>query len=158
MRPGRALAVLIVALALVSHPAFAQTPRAERPTYQVGDKWILDDGAYELIRIEKDMYVFSAAPGREIHLTRDLGITKIARGGTDDWEFHPALPLPWPLEVGKLTTAAAEIRHNRFVLQHHTIVTTSVEAHEDIDVGGNQHPVMKGELEGMLPLMKVGRP
>jgi hypothetical protein len=26
-------------------------------------------------------------------------------------------------------------------------------------VGGNQHPVMKGELEGVLPLVKVkGRP
>ena len=23
-------------------------------------------------------------------------------------------------------------------------------------VGGNQHPVMKGELEGVLPLAKVG--
>jgi hypothetical protein len=23
-------------------------------------------------------------------------------------------------------------------------------------VGGNQHPVMKGELEGVLPLVKVG--
>jgi len=23
-------------------------------------------------------------------------------------------------------------------------------------VGGNQHPVMKGEMEGLLPLVKVG--
>jgi hypothetical protein len=23
-------------------------------------------------------------------------------------------------------------------------------------VGGNQHPVMKGELEGVLPLVKIG--
>jgi hypothetical protein len=25
-------------------------------------------------------------------------------------------------------------------------------------VGGNQHPVMKGELEGVLPLVKVQKP
>jgi hypothetical protein len=24
-------------------------------------------------------------------------------------------------------------------------------------VGGNQHPVMKGEVEGILPLVKLGR-
>ena len=31
--------------------AWAQAPKAERPTYAVGDKWIRSDGAYDLIRI-----------------------------------------------------------------------------------------------------------
>ena len=39
-------------------------PRAERPTYALGEKWLLDLGAYELIRIEDDRYIFSAGRGR----------------------------------------------------------------------------------------------
>jgi len=34
----------------------ASGPRAERPTYQLGDRWVRDDGLYELIRIEDDRY------------------------------------------------------------------------------------------------------
>jgi uncharacterized caspase-like protein len=29
-------------------------------------------------------------------------------------------------------------------------------AQKSRSIGGNQHPVMKGELEGLLPLIKVG--
>ena len=46
-------------------------PRAERPTYTIGEKWIRSDGAYELIRIDNDRYIFSAGPDREIHLTKE---------------------------------------------------------------------------------------
>ncbi len=54
-----------LALALVLSPALAQAqtkPRAERPTYTLGEKWVRNDGLYELIRIEKDVYVFSTRP------------------------------------------------------------------------------------------------
>ena len=54
--------------------AWAQAPKAERPTYAVGDKWIRSDGAYDLIRVENGRYVFAADGGREVHLTRDLGV------------------------------------------------------------------------------------
>ena len=53
--------VLLMALALTAcaTPREQATPgipprRAERPTYQLGEKWILNDGVYELIRIEND--------------------------------------------------------------------------------------------------------
>jgi hypothetical protein len=53
------------------------SPRAERPTYALGEKWIRDDGVYELIRIEGDRYIFSAGPGQEVHLTKDLAIGRV---------------------------------------------------------------------------------
>src|SRR4026207_283262 len=80
--PGALLALLtILPLTLLGSPASAQAPRAERPTYSVGDKWIRSDGASDLTRIENGRYVFAAGGGREGHLTRDLGIARIVRGG-----------------------------------------------------------------------------
>jgi len=81
-------------------PAWAQTPRAERPVYNIGDKWILDNGAYDLIRIENDLYVFADERAQEIRLSRDLTPAKVERApGTH--EFAPPPKLTWPLEVGK---------------------------------------------------------
>ena len=79
----------------------ADKPRAERPVYQVGDKWIRTDGIYVLVRIEKDIYVFSAGGGKEFHLSKDLGITKIILDGRPELDLEPATRLSWPLEVGK---------------------------------------------------------
>jgi hypothetical protein len=78
----------------------APPPRAERPTYAVGEKWIRTDGEYELIRIEGDRYVFSAGAGRGIELTKDLAIAKVRRG-EDELAFDPPPKLTWPLEIGK---------------------------------------------------------
>ena len=84
-------------------PAGAQAqpkPRAERPTYALGDKWIRSDGVFELIRVEKDRYVFSARPRWEIHLTKNLGIARVQRND-EVIEFAHPLDLKWPLEVGQ---------------------------------------------------------
>jgi uncharacterized caspase-like protein len=86
---------------LVSVAAAADKPRAERPVYQVGDKWIRTDGIYVLVRIEKDIYIFSAGGGKEFHLSKDLGITKIILDGRPELDLEPATRLSWPLEVGK---------------------------------------------------------
>jgi len=72
----------LLALALGSIPASAQKERAERPTYAVGDKWLRTDGAFDLIRIEGDVYVFAADRGREVHLSRDLALTKVVSRGS----------------------------------------------------------------------------
>jgi hypothetical protein len=82
-RSKRSVAGALAGLAalLCGIPAAAQAPRADRPTYAIGDKWIRSDGAYDLLRIEHGRYVFAADGGREIHLTRDLGVAKIIRGG-----------------------------------------------------------------------------
>ena len=78
----------------------SQGPKAERPTYTLGEKWIRSDGEYELIRIEKDHYIFSAGAGREVELTKDLAIAKVGRG-KDVMSFDPPPKLAWPLAVGK---------------------------------------------------------
>jgi uncharacterized caspase-like protein len=90
----------LIAVVLSSGSAPAQPPRAERPTYTLGEKWIRSDGLFELIRVEKDGYVFSAKPKWEIHLTKDLGIVRIQRGDGVFQFAHP-IELKWPLEVGQ---------------------------------------------------------
>ena len=97
--------VLLVGLAVcaclgATADAGEASPRAERPTYSVGEKWIRTDGEYELIRIEGDRYVFSAGAGREIELTKDLAIAKVRRG-EERMSFDPPPKLTWPLEIGK---------------------------------------------------------
>jgi hypothetical protein len=102
MRPARLATVVALLAALAPWgAAHAQKPqRAERPTLQVGDKWIRSDGLYDLVRIEDDQYVFSSGPGRDLRLTRDLTVA-FARRGDKVIEFHPGPKLGWPLEVGK---------------------------------------------------------
>ncbi|MBI1959705.1 MAG: hypothetical protein HYS36_10840 [Candidatus Rokubacteria bacterium] len=103
----------LLALALGSIPASAQKERAERPTYAVGDKWLRTDGAFDLIRIEGDVYVFAADRGREVHLSRDLALTKVVSRGSVDFEIDPAPKISWPLEVGKEGYASALLRTGR---------------------------------------------
>src|ERR1700675_2792446 len=96
------LASLVLFLLLLC-PADAQAqpkPRAERPTYALGEKWIRSDGVFELIRVEKDRYVFSARPRWEVHLTKSLGIARVQRND-EVIEFAHPLELKWPLEVGQ---------------------------------------------------------
>jgi hypothetical protein len=79
----------------------AAIPRAERPTYKLGEKWIRSDGTYELIRIEDGRYVFAVAERDwEIELTQDLVVVKM-RKGTDVMTFNSLPKLVWPLEIGR---------------------------------------------------------
>ncbi len=115
--------------------ASAQAPKAERPTYAVGDKWIRSDGAYDLIRIENGRYVFAADGGREVHLSRDLGVAKIVRGGQVLLELEPPPGLTWPLEVGQsgvswLTLKSLDPQFGQSVVR----LTWKVDAYQDVRV------------------------
>ena len=84
MQANRAALAALLGLALFGcagapEPA-APPPRAERPIYELGEKWIRNDGIYELTRIDDGRYVFSGGAGREIHLTRDLVVGEITGG------------------------------------------------------------------------------
>jgi len=132
----RLVVLLLVAFAVLiaPSPAVAQKPRAERPTYQLGDKWILNDGAYELIRVEKDRYVFAASPDRQIHLTKNLGLAKLQRGA-EVMEFTAPPEPTWPLEVGRggwVTTALRNAQSQPWASRTRQ-VTWGVEAYEDIN-------------------------
>ncbi len=115
--------------------ASAQAPKAERPTYAVGDKWVRSDGAYDLIRIENGRYVFAADGGREVHLTRDLAVAKIVRGGQVLLELEPPPGLTWPLEVGQsgvswLTLKTLDPQFGQSVVR----LTWKVDAYQDVRV------------------------
>jgi hypothetical protein len=107
-------------------------PRAERPTYTLGEKWIRNDGVYELVRIEKDRYIFSAGPGQEVHLTKDLLIARIQRGEAF-MEFDPVPTLTWPLELGKWGTTS-NILWRSSPGQQRATFAWSVDAYEDVQV------------------------
>jgi hypothetical protein len=88
----------------------AQTPAAERPTYATGQQWILTDGVYDLVRIENDSYVFAASPTREIHLNRDLVVTRVVKDGVVEWDLYPVRPVAWPLREGAWGTFRSTLR------------------------------------------------
>jgi len=115
--------------------ASAQAPKAERPTYAVGDKWIRSDGAYDLIRVENGRYVFAADGGREVHLTRDLGVAKIVRAGQVLLELEPPPGLTWPLDVGQsgvswLTLKSLDPQFGKSLVR----LTWKVDAYQDVRV------------------------
>jgi hypothetical protein len=98
---GFALAVAALVASHATPLRAADAPRAERPVYHLGDKWPRTDGAWELTRIEKDGYVFSAGGDKEFHLTKDLGVAKIVLDGRTELDIDSPPKLAWPLEVGK---------------------------------------------------------
>ena len=91
-------------------PAVAVSPtgklRAERPVYRVGDQWVRTDGVYELVRIDRDVYVFAAGAGKEFHLTKDLGVTRIVLDGRTELDIESSPKFGWPLEVANGVSAA----------------------------------------------------
>jgi len=143
MRGIRRTLILLPVIALVAcaGPSGVTTstepkPRAERPTYTVGDKWIRSDGSYELIRIEKDLYIFAAGASREVQLTKDLGVARVVRGDRY-WEFDPPLNLSWPLEVEKWGTTSGVWRGTWNAPGVRASFTWSVDAYEDVVVAGS---------------------
>ena len=95
------LGVTLAGCAAAREPSTAAPPpRAERPVYAVGDRWIRSDGVYDLIRIEDDRYVFSAGPDREVQLTRELGLAKVVRV-TSAWSSRRRLNRPGRSRSGR---------------------------------------------------------
>lgn len=115
-----------------SAPVLAQTPRAERPTYNIGDKWVLQVGVYDLIRIENDLYIFAAEGGREIHLSKDLSLAKVRRPDGAAIEFEPPPRVTWPLEVGKSGYSIG--RWSTPQGRGSITISWKVEAYEDVTV------------------------
>ena len=108
-------------------------PRAERPVFAVGEKWIRHDGPYELVRIEKDLYIFASGPRREIHLTKDLAVAKVQKGERIA-QFDPPPTLSWPLEVGKWGTSSALWRFPENPRGVKVTLSWEVQAYEDVQV------------------------
>jgi hypothetical protein len=137
MRQGPAALALLSALAWMAdaEPALAQKPSAERPSYEVGMRWLLNDGAYDLIRATKDVYFFAAGPNRQIELTRDLGLYRVLKDGRVDWQIDPPPPIKWPLEIGKFGTLFNAVLHSREYPSGLPVrLTWQVTAYENVQV------------------------
>ena len=147
----RGLVSVAVALLLPSLAAVAQPSRAERPTYAVGDAWVLTDGAYRLHRLTRDAYVFTAAGDREIWLTRDLAIAYVKRGA-ETLEIQTPPRLPWPLEPGKRGVGRSIVRVAGADIE--VYANARVEAVERVTVAGGTfdavriHVVFDPEIPG----------
>jgi hypothetical protein len=139
--------MLLSAFALLSSSTLveAQKPRAERPTYTLGERWIRSDGVYELIRIEDGRYIFAAGVDRQIHLTQDLMVAKVQKG---QWvmEFMPPPKLPWPLEVGKWGTSSGSWRIPAQPEGGEVSFTWSVQAYEDVQVAAGRFKAFRISL------------
>ncbi len=103
-RASLSVATVLVTLALLvcAVRSTAQTPIAERPTYQIGDRWLRSDGTYVLTRLDKGTYVFVAGAGNELRLTQNLELYNVVRARRIEFAIEPGLRLRWPLEVGRV--------------------------------------------------------
>jgi Caspase domain len=145
-RSPTALALAVSLWLCAAEIALAQKPSAERPTYDVGMRWLLNDGAYDLIRISKDVYVFSAGPSRQIELTRDLGVYRIVKGGQVDWQIDPAPPIKWPLEIGKFGSLFNAVMHSKEYPSGLPVrFTWSVKAFESVQVPAGTYQAFRIE-------------
>jgi hypothetical protein len=137
MRRGPTALAFAISLVwcVAADTGFAQKQSAERPSYEVGMRWLLNDGAYDLIRATSDVYFFAAGPTRKIQLTRDLGLYQVLKDGTVDWQLDPPPSIKWPLEVGKFGTLFNAIMHSReFPSGLPVRFTWEVKAYESVQV------------------------
>ncbi len=143
----RAVAGVAAALLLCAPTwAFAQKPRAELPTYELGEQWFRSDGVFELTRIEADRYVFTAPNNRELHLAKDLVWLRVYVSGY--WvEIEQQAVLKWPLEVGKWGVSNVKWRWHGFPTGSPARVQWEVKAYEDVRVGGKTYKAFRVDWE-----------
>ncbi|MBI2529009.1 MAG: caspase family protein [Candidatus Rokubacteria bacterium] len=140
------LALLTVGLLASPSSAPAQKPRAERPTYALGEKWVRSDGLFELVRIDRDLYIFAQGPTRQVHLTRDLGIAHL-ENGPYYLTIDPPFNLRWPLEVGKFGISDVRWRWDANPSGLPAKLTWSVEAVEEVQVRAGRFQAFRIQLQ-----------
>src|SRR2546422_10389121 len=143
----RAVAGVAAALLLCAPTwAFAQKPRAELPTYELGEQWFRSDGVFELTRIEADRYVFTAPRSREVHLAKDLAWIRTFVNGY--WaELEQPVPLKWPLEVGKWGSQSVKWKWHGYPVGSPARLQWEVNAYEDVSVGGKTYKAFRVDWE-----------
>ena len=140
-RPA-AFAVAVLALVALPLGAGAKKPRAERPTYSVGDPWALTDATYRLARVDRQGFVFTAE-NREIWLTRDLTLRYVRRG-RESIEVDPTLGPGWPLEVGRRGAGIVLVRlQGEDSGEVEVYATWRVMGWEDVEVAGRKLPAFR---------------
>jgi len=144
----RAIPVLLF-LALVVGIVQAQ-PRVEPPTYRVGDRWVRSDGAWDLVRVEDDRYVFASGPGKEMHFTKSLALARWIRGPRG-FSLDPPLELQWPLKVGQVAVGEPRWITSNCPASCTRRVTLSVDKYEEVSVPAGTFKTFKISLESAPP-------
>lgn len=141
-RRGTLLTALVLALVTLPLVAGAQQPRAERPTYAVGDTWALADATYRLARIQRGAYVFTADDA-EIWFSRDLTLQFVRRGG-ESIELDVPQGLRWPLEVGRRGAGIGLVRFRGSESGKVEVYTAwRVVDYEEVAVAGGRVPAFR---------------
>jgi uncharacterized caspase-like protein len=140
---------VLLLLVLAAGAAEAQ-PRVERPTYQVGDRWVRSDGAWDLVRIEDDRYVFSSGPGQEMHFTKSLALARWMRGARG-FALDPPLELQWPLKVGQVAVAEPRWITSNCLAGCTRRITLSVDKYEEVSVPAGTFKAFRISLESAPP-------
>ena len=136
------------ARATPSQPGAPSQNSAERPTYSVGDRWIRSDGLHEVLRVDRDRYVFSAGPDAEYEMSRDLVPLKLHGM---EWRFSTPAVLDWPLRVGKSGTLTGEIVYrtrDTYPMQ----LSWRIESREEIEVPAGRFAAFR-ILFGVTPIV-----
>jgi hypothetical protein len=136
-------------LLLAASAAEAQ-PRVELPTLSVGDRWVRSDGAWDLVRIEDDQYVFSSGPGSEMHLTKTLALARWMRRGRG-FAMEPPLELRWPLKVGQVAVGESRWVTPGCPSRCTRRITLNVDAWEDVTVPAGTFKAFRISLESAPP-------
>jgi hypothetical protein len=133
---------VLALVALLPLAAGAQKPRAERPTYSVGDTWALTDATYRLARVDRNGFVFTA-DDREIWLSRDLTLRYVRRG-QESIEVDPTPGPGWPLDVGRRGAGIVLVRLQGVDSGEVEVYATwRVVGWEDVEVAGRQVPAFR---------------
>ncbi len=112
--------------------ALSPVPGLERTTYTLGQKWSRSDGDYRLTKMDRDLYTFSAGPGQEIHLTKDLMVAEAKKGGwVTEFDYLPEI---WPLAVGKWGIGEGRWRAPNDPARLRVEYKWSIDAYEEIQV------------------------
>jgi uncharacterized caspase-like protein len=152
MRSALRLLPLVFASLLLVWPVHAQKPGPDRPAYAVGDVWVLNGTVYRMARVETETYVLVADGRHEIHMNRDLSVSRVVRNGQTLYDLSFAPRWPWPLQAGKFTQSRTHARSEPAgVPRRGTLptttgdyqATTTVDAYEEVSVSAGRFKAFK---------------
>jgi hypothetical protein len=144
-------------LALAAPLSFGEEA-ARRPAYSLGQKWHLTDGVYELVKIERDHYVF-ASGHNAIYLSKDLVPTRIVRDRRVEWALYPPPSLSWPLEVGEWGAFTSDLRSQEYRSGVTVSATWKVSTWEDVQTPAGTFKALRIDYRLEMPLSgPIARP
>jgi len=117
--------------------------------YKLGERWIRDDGVYELVRIEDGNYIFARGPRDEIWLNRDLFVVKAGPTG-GEWRVTKPPSIDWPLAVGKKGSGTGHLKP-LYSSPGTANMSWEVKAYEDVEVPAGKYKAFRMDFTFQVP-------